>query len=69
MNYLYIIILAFALISCTENSTKNSVQVDSNTLTTHQDSLIGWTIEIPAEWRIQSHQSIFKDNIQITEDY
>ena len=58
MNYLYIIILTFTLISCSENLAENSVQVDSNTLTTYQDSLIGWTLEIPAEWKIQSKKEI-----------
>ena len=58
MNYFYLLIISLTVIGCNQNEAENLEQPNSNQLGVHQDSIIGWTIEIPTDWKIKSKEEI-----------
>lgn len=61
MKYTLIILFAFWLAAC-QQTYKTSQQDEPITLIVHQDSLIGWTLEIPSNWKIKTPEEIAQLN-------
>lgn len=57
MKYLALLLFALFIFAC-QQSNKTGEQDAPITMIIHQDSLIGWTLEIPSNWKIKTPEEI-----------
>lgn len=58
MNYLYLFIISLTLIACNQNDTNEVEDLSQKPNVIYQDTVIGWSIEVPAIWQIQTQEQI-----------